>query len=138
MTHTVHRQAHPYRPWIIALSCVAVGFGAIVAIKPPKSKSTTEEQFVEASESPGSGPEGMVWTPGGPLWMGSAQDHENNAPLHQVAVSGFWMDKTEVTNAQFEAFVKVTGYVTTAERPPTEEELKQGEVPLEKRVPFSV
>jgi len=138
MTHTVHRQAHPYRPWIIALACVAVGFGAIVAIKPPKSKSATEEQFVEASESPGSAPEGMVWIPGGPFWMGSAEDPENNAPLHQVAVSGFWMDKTEVTNAQFEAFVKATGYVTTAERPPTKEELKQGDVPPEKRVPFSV
>jgi formylglycine-generating enzyme required for sulfatase activity len=32
------------------------------------------------------------------------------------------MDKTEVTNAQFEKFVKATGYVTVAERAPTKEE----------------
>jgi formylglycine-generating enzyme required for sulfatase activity len=34
-----------------------------------------------------------------------------------VYVDGFWMDRTEVTNAQFEEFVKATGYVTVAERP---------------------
>ncbi len=38
------------------------------------------------------------------------------------AVKGFWIDKTEVTNAQFAAFVKATGYVTVAERVPTAEE----------------
>jgi formylglycine-generating enzyme required for sulfatase activity len=48
------------------------------------------------------------------------------------------MDRTEVTNAQFEVFVKTTGYKTTAERPPTEEELSPGDVPPERRVPFSV
>ena len=39
-------------------------------------------------------------------------------PIHRVSVDGFWMDATEVTNAQFAAFVKATGYVTIAERPP--------------------
>ena len=38
-------------------------------------------------------------------------------PIHRVAVAGFWMDATEVTNAQFAAFVHATGYVTIAERP---------------------
>ena len=38
-------------------------------------------------------------------------------PIHRVAVDGFWMDTTEVTNAQFAAFVQATGYVTIAERP---------------------
>jgi formylglycine-generating enzyme required for sulfatase activity len=32
-------------------------------------------------------------------------------------VDGFWMDETDVTNAQFREFVEVTGYVTTAEKP---------------------
>src|SRR5262249_17518626 len=39
------------------------------------------------------------------------------------AVDGFWMDTTEVTNAQFAAFVEATGYVTTAEKPPALEEI---------------
>ncbi len=38
-------------------------------------------------------------------------------PIHRVAVNGFWMDATEVTNEQFGEFVKATGYVTIAERP---------------------
>ena len=41
---------------------------------------------------------------------------------HRVYVDGFWMDKTEVTNEQFEKFVKAIGYVTVAERTPTKEE----------------
>jgi formylglycine-generating enzyme required for sulfatase activity len=38
-------------------------------------------------------------------------------PAHRVRVDGFWMDETDVTNAQFRAFVEATGYVTTAEKP---------------------
>jgi formylglycine-generating enzyme required for sulfatase activity len=37
-------------------------------------------------------------------------------PVHRVAVDGFWIDTTEVTNDQFAAFVAATGYVTVAER----------------------
>ena len=37
-------------------------------------------------------------------------------PVHQVYVDGFYMDATEVTNEEFEKFVKATGYVTVAER----------------------
>ena len=43
-------------------------------------------------------------------------------PVHRVYVDGFWMDRTELTNEEFERFVKATGYVTVAERTPTEEE----------------
>lgn len=54
---------------------------------------------------------------------GEAQPDEY--PKHKVTVSGFWMDATEVTNAQFAKFVKATGYVTTAERKPDWNELKK-------------
>ena len=43
-------------------------------------------------------------------------------PVHRVAVDGFWMDGTEVTNAQFAEFVQATGYVTVAERVPRAED----------------
>ena len=64
-------------------------------------------------------PTGMVWIPPGTFAMGSDQVHTNNSerPVHQVQVSGFWLDATEVTNRQFTAFVSATGYVTTAEKP---------------------
>lgn len=66
-------------------------------------------------------PPGMVWIPGGDFWMGS-DDFSDAQPWHRVYVDGFWIDKTEVTNEQFEKFVKATGYVTVAERAPTKEE----------------
>jgi formylglycine-generating enzyme required for sulfatase activity len=43
-------------------------------------------------------------------------------PIHRVYVDAFFMDRTDVTNAQFAEFVKATGYVTIAERTPTAEE----------------
>jgi formylglycine-generating enzyme required for sulfatase activity len=68
-------------------------------------------------------PEGMVWVPGGEFTMGSRDPAFRDAqPLHRVRVHSFWMDATEVTNAQFEAFVKATGYVTVAERTPRAED----------------
>jgi sulfatase modifying factor 1 len=80
----------------------------------------------------GSGPEGMVWIPGGEYSMGGVnpagmQDggHEqmNDArPVHRVKLNGFYMDATEVTNGQFAAFVKATHYKTVAETKPTKEE----------------
>jgi formylglycine-generating enzyme required for sulfatase activity len=59
----------------------------------------------------------MVWIPGGEFAMGSDQ-FPDARPVHRVAVDGFWMDVTEVTNAEFDAFVHATSYVTVAERTP--------------------
>ncbi len=50
---------------------------------------------------------------------------DDEYPKHQVNVDGFWIDRTEVTNGQFAAFVGATGYVTTAERKPDWEALKE-------------
>ena len=80
----------------------------------------------------------MVWVPGGRFWMGSETDPEHNAPLHEVAVSGFWMDRTEVTNAQFAEFVRATGYKTIAEREPTAADFGGVEPPPDKKKPFSI
>ena len=49
--------------------------------------------------------------------MGSSNHYPEEAPVHQVAVDGFWIDRHEVTNRQFAAFVAATGYATVAERP---------------------
>jgi formylglycine-generating enzyme len=73
---------------------------------------------VSTVPAPGPAPSGMVWIPGGTFWMGCENCGMPDAlPAHLVAVNGFWMDRTPVTNAEFERFVNATGYVTVAERP---------------------
>lgn len=70
-----------------------------------------------------SAPEGMVWITGGEFSMGSDVAMFRDAqPVHRVSVDGFFIDKTEVTNEQFERFVEATGYLTVAERIPRAED----------------
>ena len=74
---------------------------------------------VNTGKAPGEPPPGMVWIPGGTFWMGGNDSATIDAhPSHLVEVDGFWMDRTELTNDRFAAFVKATGYVTVAERKP--------------------
>lgn len=94
--------------------------------------SQSPAAFVATRENRGNesgpAPEGMVWIPGGEFSMGARnpvdpqdavgmQATTDSLPVHRVAVDGFWMDATEVTNAQFAQFVRATGYITIAERP---------------------
>ena len=58
---------------------------------------------------------GMVWVPAGDYVMGD-DVYPEEEPQQHVHVAGFWMERHEVTNAEFAAFVKATGYVTEAER----------------------
>lgn len=69
----------------------------------------------------------MVWINSGTYLMGAdnSQAAPDEYPKHKVTVDGFWMDKTEVTNNQFAAFIKVTHYITTAEQKPDWEQMKK-------------
>ena len=84
--------------------------------------------------APKNAPPGMVWIPGGEFSMGCLAPSEgvctmatmnsvrDSQPIHRVYVDGFWMDARDVTNDEFEKFVKATGYVTVAEIAPTKEQ----------------
>jgi formylglycine-generating enzyme required for sulfatase activity len=88
----------------------------------------------------------MVLIPGGEFSMGASDPPDMDEvgmkattdarPVHRVYVDGFFMDKTDVTNAQFAEFVKATGYTTIAERKPRAEDFP-GALP-ENLVPGSV
>jgi formylglycine-generating enzyme len=111
-----------------------IAFFVVSVIAGCSKKPAAEEPFAVAIK-PSPKPE-MVWIPGGTFFMGNDPDPEGNAPRHPVTVRGFWMDNTEVTNAQFAEFVKATGYVTVAERLPTPEEFR-GPVPADAKA-FSI
>ncbi|TWT46871.1 formylglycine-generating enzyme family protein [Botrimarina hoheduenensis] len=83
---------------------------------------------------------GMVWIAGGEFSMGtdSPDSFPNERPAHPVRVSGFWMDATPVTNAEFANFVEATGYKTIAERPVDWEELKKQVPPGTPKPPADV
>ncbi|WP_342245148.1 formylglycine-generating enzyme family protein [Pseudomonas sp. OTU5201] len=59
---------------------------------------------------------GMLRIGGGRFTPGTEDGYPDERPLGAVEVGGFWIDRTEVTRAQFAAFVEATGYVTEAER----------------------
>ncbi len=63
----------------------------------------------------------LVRIPAGEFLMGSTDaelrlQREDDKPQHSVTLSDYLIGKYEVTNAQFAAFVKATGYKTTAEK----------------------
>jgi sulfatase modifying factor 1 len=60
--------------------------------------------------------DGLVWMPGGSFVLGRDDAYPEERPPREVTVGGFWIDRTEVTNAEFAAFVAATGYRTVAER----------------------
>lgn len=83
---------------------------------------------------------GMVFLPGDTLRMGgdNEQADPNEFPKHEVRISAFWMDETEVTNARFAEFVEATGYLTVAERPIDWEVMKKDLPPGTPRPPDSL
>jgi formylglycine-generating enzyme required for sulfatase activity len=108
---------------------------AVVKPEDITTKTAAFELTVSNTATPSTPtPADMVWIPGGEFSMGAQDPLGNDAndvgmqatqdsrPIHRVYVDGFWMDKTEVTNQQFETFVKTTGYVTIAERRPRAED----------------
>jgi len=66
---------------------------------------------------PGGSTAGMAYLPGGVFEMGAKPLRDEEGPPRPTRVRGFWIDRTDITNADFARFVKATGYVTLAERP---------------------
>jgi serine/threonine-protein kinase len=62
----------------------------------------------------------LVYVPAGPFRLGSADDDgaalEDERPQVSVYLDAFWIDRMEVSVAQFQDFVIDTGYATDAER----------------------
>jgi len=96
-------------------------------MKVPQRFATTDSGTAGIKPSGDSSTAGMVYIPGGTFDMGGDNDQAaaDEYPKHKVTVSPFYMDATEVTNAQFRKFVEATKYITTAERKPDWEEVKK-------------
>ena len=51
----------------------------------------------------------LIYIPGGEFDMGSDSGNPDQAPVHQVQLEGYWLDRTEVTNEMFAAFLNAAG-----------------------------
>ena len=118
---------------VVAIVAGIAGFLVYQSMRPASSAPAQSRpgDFFPTVENrtapPALAPQGMVWIPGGEFSMGAREPLEmtdavgmqattDSRPVHRVAVDGFWMDATEVTNEQFARFVDATAYVTVAER----------------------
>ena len=130
----------PSLVWMGFMALLAVGSFAVAFwlttlsnSEPTSANHRAFQPTVENKSRPsGKAPARMVWVPGGEFSMGCDDPRSSLCggpdamadarPIHRVYVDGFWMDQTEVTNEQFAAFVKATGYVTIAEQTPRAED----------------
>ncbi len=109
----------------VILSLIALlSSGAVLSwcLLAPPLTAEPAKQIAEAAKEPLPAPSGMVWIPNGKFLMGSRDGKEDEKPVHEVEMSGYWMDTTEVTNGEFQRFTDATGYVTIAERIPKRED----------------
>ena len=82
------------------------------------TKILEEIDQIEASPAMKEDKSGMVFIKGGTFEMGGDNDQarDDEFPKNNTQVNDFWMDVTEVTNAQYQQFVEDTGWETIAER----------------------
>ncbi|HEV8591257.1 MAG TPA: SUMF1/EgtB/PvdO family nonheme iron enzyme, partial [Pyrinomonadaceae bacterium] len=71
--------------------------------------------FMSSCQQQVSKADGMVLIPGGAFHMGTDDGMPFEAPVHDVLVKSFWIDKHEVTVSEFARFIEATNYVTDAE-----------------------
>lgn len=84
-------------------------------INSPTPSPTPRELEVGATRTRPADGMVMVYVPAGEFQMGLTGGSEEDL-AHTVALDGFWIDRTEVSVAQFQEFVNATGYETTAEQ----------------------
>jgi formylglycine-generating enzyme required for sulfatase activity len=103
------------RRGLIAAGFAALSAAAIVSAWRTVERERTPTQCLDMTNEAHALHQGMVWVPGGDYTMGDTVYTEEGPP-RKTHVKGFWMDRHEVSNRDFAAFVKATGYVTDAER----------------------
>jgi eukaryotic-like serine/threonine-protein kinase len=90
----------------LALVLVVVGILTLNLVW-PSSPATPRIKPSEIAQAPA---REMVLINGGTFTMGADEGIAERRPAHQAAVASFYFDETEVTNAEYSAFLKATGH----------------------------
>lgn len=95
-------------------SCCHIGDTSI-----EKTKQTKEKQRIQQAKQIRF-TEQLVTIPAGTFLMGTDDSEgfpaDGEGPIRSIQINAFQLDKTAVTNEQFQTFVKETNYVTEAEQ----------------------
>jgi formylglycine-generating enzyme required for sulfatase activity len=146
--HNLKKPAEPVRyrwPWFVLAGFILAVVLAIAWMSREVQRTRRIREASDPSRSGAARPEpsadrswtnGMVWIPGGKFFMGSEDGQTDERPIHEVSLNGFWIDRTEVTNEEFDKFARATGYVTVAERKPDARDFPG--VPEDKLVPGAI
>jgi formylglycine-generating enzyme len=113
--------------WIIGGLFAVFIFLAVVGVTWKAFQIRDEAEKTRSLNSQMAGGD-MIWLPSGKMTMGAVDGASDEQPMRDVKISGFWMDRTEVTNEEFARFVEKTGYITVAERPATDGKAPGGRV----------
>jgi formylglycine-generating enzyme required for sulfatase activity len=106
------------RPRRIEPSPLAIRF-FIVSCVVALSAGCRDDRRPDATTAPAAAPPapipGMVLLPGGEFFMGTDGGNPAESPRHAVVVRPFYIDKTDVTVAEFARFIAATGHQTEDE-----------------------
>jgi formylglycine-generating enzyme required for sulfatase activity len=84
--------------------------------EPAPSPTAAAGVSPEPTQAPAPAAAPMIAIPAGEFTMGLDSGDDDEKPAHTVFVDAFEIDRFEVTNEQFQAFVEQTGYATDAEK----------------------
>lgn len=99
-------------PWALSLVVVVLlvllGYGTYRLLQSGGTQTAVSKTVERPTESPHSIKSDMVLVREGTFMMGrnNVSEENNQWPAHQVTVKDFFMDRTEVTNAEYAEFVR--------------------------------
>lgn len=110
--------------WMLPCTAVLIAAcGAQIEAKAPDAPFETSAESAAQKVPQCQTPEvfDTVLLKGGTFQMGAGAIYPEEGPARKETVAPFRIDRYEVTNRQFKAFVEATGYVTVVERIPEAE-----------------
>ena len=82
----------------------------------PRAQTNSQTPTRRTDNQSQSDHDGMILIKGGKFMMGTDDGMPYESPAHEVSVKPFWIDRHEVTVAEFAKFVAASGYQTDAEQ----------------------
>jgi len=106
-TQTRRPRRRPMPAWAWVLGALVVG--GIIAVLAAGALAPTRAPELGTTWTRPADDMVMAYVPAGEFEMGSTEGESDERPVHSVTLDGFWIDKYEVTNAQFADFLNARG-----------------------------